>query len=111
MVNLTPHPVTVRLPDGTEHTYPPSGFVARVDTVEYKAEPIDGLPTIARTMGRVSLGYDALGQTLIVSSLVLQAALAQKHPDLSRLVAPDTGPTAIRDERGQVRAVTRWVVA
>ena len=34
MKNLTQHAITVRAPDGTDHTFPPSGTVARVATVE-----------------------------------------------------------------------------
>ena len=45
----------------------------------------------------------------IVSSLVLEAAKAQGCAE--RLYAPDTGPTAIRDESGQIVAVTRLVGA
>ena len=39
----------------------------------------------------------------IVSSLVAQAIAGRKD-----IVAPDTGPTAIRDEDGQIKAVTRF---
>lgn len=49
--------------------------------------------------------HDFLPVTYIVSSMV-RDALGQSRPDV---FAPDTGPTAIRNEKGQVEAVTRLI--
>lgn len=106
MINLTPHPIVLRLPDGQDVTLPPSGAVARVSMVEEIVNEIAGLPVIRRRPGPV-VGLPAGDQPCIVSSMVL-AALPAGAPGV---YAPDTGPTAIRDERGLVLAVTRLVGA
>lgn len=110
MINLTPHPITVRLPDGTDRTYQPDGSVARVamqETVLYVTP--DGVPVVRRTPGEViGLPRNSAGiAPCLVSSMVLAALPA----GTLNVYAPDTGPTAIRDERGQVIAVTRLVIA
>ncbi|RME25645.1 MAG: hypothetical protein D6800_07370, partial [Candidatus Zixiibacteriota bacterium] len=46
------------------------------------------------------------GTVYLVSSMVLSAVRGRRD-----VVAPDTGPTAIRDETGRITAVTRLVVA
>lgn len=115
--NLTPHAIVFRLADGTDKTFPPSpGGAARVATTEKFVPSImdaDGqiYPVVSRALGAVQMPADVPAKgALIVSSMVLDAAKAQNHPLLARMIAPDTGPTAIR-EAGQVKAVTRWVVA
>jgi hypothetical protein len=56
MINLTPHEIRVRRPDGTEAVFPPSGTVARVATAEVVIGecPVTGAPIIARTMGEAA---------------------------------------------------------
>lgn len=108
MLNLTPHPITLQLPDGSRVTYPPSGTVARVSTTEVDAGTASGVPVIRRTWGAVTglprpAERHAAGGC-IVSSIVLGAL-----PGDCGCYAPDTGPTAIRDDAGQVVAVTRLV--
>ena len=106
MINLTPHPITLRADDGAETTIQPSGTVARVTMHEFAAGEMLGLPVIQRDAGDVT-GLPTDGTPCIVSSMVL-AALPAGTPGV---YAPDTGPTAIRDERGQIVAVTRLVAA
>lgn len=72
MLNLTPHQITVRSQDGTDHVFPPSGQLARVATTEVVVGSCHGRPGV---------------------------------------FAPDSGPSAIRDDRGLVVAVTRLVAA
>ena len=109
MLNLTPHAITVRLPDGTDRTYPPSGTVARVvmeeDVVFYLRE----VPVIRREPGEV-VGLPTDGTACLVSAMVL-AAMPSQRCEMPNVYAPDTGPTAIRDEKGHIVAVTRFVVA
>lgn len=75
--------------------------VHRLDQLEYAVS--------SRTLGKVTLSNGQpfpapeLGKVLIVSSMV-QAAMPRAD-----VLAPDTGPTAIRDERGNVWAVTRLI--
>jgi hypothetical protein len=106
MLNLTPHTIVLRLPSGQDIALPPSGTVARVAMIEEAVGTIAGLPLIRRRPGPV-VGLPEDGKPCIVSSMVL-AALPAGTPGV---YAPDTGPSALRDERGQVLAVTRLVAA
>jgi len=106
MINLTPHAITVRAPDG-DHTFYPSGSVARVATAEEVVGtcPVTGAPIVRRTLGDPQ-GLPDAGEPCIVSAMVLSAC-----PGRSGVFAPDSGPTAVRDERGQLVAVTRLIAA
>ena len=107
MLNLTPHPISIRRPDGSDLTIQPSGTVARVATVETVVGicPVTGVPVVSRAFGDVQ-GLPDDGTPCIVSALVLSACAGRPAT-----FAPDTGPTAIRDEKGFVVAVTRLVAA
>lgn len=111
MLNLTPHSITVVGADGTEKTFPPSGQVARVATVEAVIGfcPVTGAPVVSRTFGEVQ-GLPEDNTPCLVPSMVLSAC-----PGRPETYAPDTGPTALRfqdgPQKGQVRAVTRLVAA
>lgn len=111
LVNCTPHGVCLRAADGTETTIEPSGTVARVSTIPGTLESVPGVP-VPIAQATVFGGVEGLpeareGVLLIVSALVL-SALKGSRPDL---VGPGTGPNdgAIRNDRGQVVAVTRLV--
>lgn len=103
MINLTPHSITVRGMNG-DVTYAPSGVVARVAVAEEVCGEIDGVPVISRVLGEAQ-GLPEEGVPCIVSAMVLSAVPGRKG-----VYAPDSGPTAIR-ENGQVVAVTRLVAA
>lgn len=107
MLNLTPHAITVRSQDGEDHTFHPSGLVARVATEETVIGKclITGAPIVRRTFGDPQ-GLPEAGTPCIVSALVAGACAGRPG-----VFAPDSGPTAIRDERGQIVAVTRLVAA
>ena len=105
MLNLTPHPITLRTPQG-DVTFAPSGTVARVSTSEVQVDTLHGVPVIRRQFGAVN-GIPECHGGVIVSAIVL-SALPAGTPGV---YAPDTGPTAIRDSNGQVVAVTRLVAA
>jgi hypothetical protein len=108
MLNLTQHPITVQSGDRSV-TFQPSGTVARVETVESVEFQIDFdgviIPVVSRRFGDVQ-GLPVYGSPCIVSSLVLGAV-----PGRPDTFAPDTGSTAIRNDKGQVIAVTRLVAA
>jgi hypothetical protein len=106
MLNLTPHSITVRLPDGTERVYPPSGTVARVVTFETSAADLDGIKTAYRRTGNVEGLTLPLTGPVLVSGMVLAELSGADN-----VFAPDSGSSAIRDERGQVVAVTRLIRA
>jgi hypothetical protein len=105
VLNLTPHEITIRRPDGSDFTIPPSGMVARITTEERVIGTLDGIPVVLRQPGG-AIGLPEEGVACLVSAMVLTAV-----PGRSRVFAPDSGPTAIRDERGQIVAVTRLVAA
>jgi len=107
MLNLTPHLIAVHSPDGAHHFFPPSGVVARVAMLETVVGvcPVTGAPIITRTAGD-PVGLPEDGSPCIVSAMVLAAC-----PGRAGVFAPDRAPTAIRDERGQIVAVTRLVAA
>jgi hypothetical protein len=122
MKNLTPHPITLRTGAG-DITFPPSGVVARVATVEAVIGSRDvvapgapetdeqgnsngvRIPVVSRSFGDVE-GLPEPGTPCLVSALVLSAV-----PGRAGVYAPDTGETAIRNEKGFVVAVTRLVAA
>ena len=106
-VNLTPHPIVVRREDGSEFTIAPSGAIARVSTTEKVVDNVDGVPVVVREFGEVeNLPEPQDGTIYIVSSLVLSAVKGRGD-----VMAPDTGPTAIRNSDGHIVAVTRLVAA
>lgn len=104
MINLTPHAITLSLPNRESVTFPPSGKIARVASQEVVIGTLQGVPVIQRQFGAVE-GLPEDGTPCLVSALVLSAC-----PGRAGVYAPDTGPTAIR-ENGQVVAVTRLVSA
>jgi len=106
MLNLTPHTISIIGPNGPM-TFPPSGQLARVSTIDTVtgACPVTGAPIITRTFGEVT-GLPDDGTPCLVSALVLSAV-----PGRAGVFAPDTGPTAIRVDNGQIQAVTRLVAA
>lgn len=112
LVNLTPHPVTLRVGD-KDVTMPPSGQVARVAAREDVVGDleVEGLrvPVVFRTLGEVEgLPEPEDGTAYLVSALVLEA-LAKAGTPRADVFAPDTGASAVRDAQGRIVAVTRLV--
>jgi hypothetical protein len=106
MLNLTPHAITIRA-NGADTTIQPSGQLARVSSTEEQVGvcPLTGAPIMRRVFGEVT-GLPTDGTPCIVSALVLSACAGRVG-----VFAPDTGPTAIRNESGQVIACTRLIAA
>ncbi len=106
MLNLTPHEITIITPRGV-FTFPPSGTVARVETLETVIGycPITDAPIVRREKGK-PVGLPEEGTLCIVSSMVLEEV-----PGRAGVFAPDTGVTAIRNEKGHVVGVTQLVAA
>ena len=101
MLNLTPHAININ-----GKIYEPSGVVARVE-MEEEILPIVlpcGTPIISRKAGKVT-GLPESGYFL-VSSMVLDA-LDASYSGVA--FAPDTGSTAIRNDKGHIVMVTRVV--
>lgn len=105
ILNLTPHDITVQKPDGSQVVFPRSGKVARVDVEYYHVGDMNGIPVYGRRLRNVTdLPDPRDGVVYLVSSMVLDRV--RGRPDV---IAPDTGPTAIRNADGQIVAVTRFV--
>jgi hypothetical protein len=104
-VNLTPHDIVVQLSDGSRRVFAKSGVIARVATTSLEDGSFDGIPVVRTTFGEVeNLPVPEEGTVYIVSALVL-SALAGSRSDV---VAPNTGSTAIRNEKGLVEAVVSF---
>lgn len=107
-INLTPHAITVCLPTSfgsNRYTYEPSGTVARCAVVREEIPMVGPFRCIRQTTGDVEGLPERQPATFyIVSGMVLQA-LNGSRPDV---VAPDTGPDAVR-ENGQIVAVRGFV--
>jgi len=101
--NCTPHAIVVRKDDGSEVTFPPCGKVVRMSTTAREGEAVDGgIPVKETTFGQPEGWPEEArdGDVVIVSTIVAQ----ETGKMVFRVVAPDTGPTAIR-ENGQIVAV------
>lgn len=101
-INLTPHSLTV---EGLG-TIPASGTIARVSVNSTDVGTVGGVRLRAQLKGQVSgLPRAEDGVIYIVSGMVLDALGGTRRGDV---VAPDTGPDAIR-ENGQIVAVRGFV--
>jgi len=105
VVNLTPHAISLANEAGEIiATFPPSGEVARLTTDSVEVGSLLGAPIKKTVYGEVSGVPDPQeGVVYLVSALVAQAT---KREDV---VAPDTGPSAVRNADGQVVAVRGFI--
>jgi hypothetical protein len=106
VVNLNKHAIVLRLPNGEDLVFPPSGEVCTVAVKQIQVGEIGGVPIMGNEYGEVQGLYEPQeGVIFIVNAMVLARVSGRKD-----CIAPDTGPSAIR-ENGQVKAVTRFVGA
>lgn len=105
MLNLTPHAIVLRTEDGAERVIPPSGVTVHVELEDRVVGRKHGVPVIERHPIRVE-GLPDDEHPCLVPAHVLSAV-----PGRAGVYAPDTGHTAIRDEQGRLRAVTRLLQA
>ena len=107
IINLTPHAITFFSTGyGVETTYPSEGL-ARV--ASKPGSQIDGPFFSAPTWGEVEgLPAPQEGTVFVVSALVAARCIGRAD-----VFSPGTGPAdgAIRDEKGQIKAVTRFIQA
>ena len=100
IINCTPHAITLEKRDGSMVTFEPSGVIPRVDMVEVEAEDIGDCMCFSKSSGGVfGLPVMIEGTFYIVSGMVFDAS---DRPDV---IAPNTGNTAIRNNKGQIVAV------
>jgi hypothetical protein len=102
IINATPHSISLADTDGNVvRTYEASGLKVRVSTTTTEVASIAGFSGKKVTFGAVEGIPAPDGTTMyLVSSLVAQALTGVRDD----VVAPDTGPAAVR-EGGQVKAV------
>lgn len=106
IINCTPHPIVIG-----STTFEPSGILPRVSTIETVSVPIEEFvgghkvfETVTQRTGDVTgLPAPVQGTFLIVSGMVFAAS------DRQDLIAPDTGKSAVRDDKGHIVAVTRFL--
>lgn len=106
LVNLTPHKISVFLPNGEKTEIEPSGTVARVQARSVEIGTVEGIPVVRTEFGAVDGLPEPQPNTIfIVSTLVAQALKGKRHD----IVAPDTSPqSAIRDENGRIMGIKRF---
>nr|DAN79510.1 MAG TPA: hypothetical protein [Caudoviricetes sp.] len=105
MINLTPHDIRIVV-NGNTLTFPKTGTVARVSvTTQVIGEEL-GIPVVVTNYGNVENVPVAGTEKFLVSAMVL-ARLGKEYQGWA--FAPDTGATAIRNDKGQIEAVTRLV--
>lgn len=103
IINLNKHDIIIVV-GGERHVFPPSGSIANVATKDVEADCAGGFPCVVVEYGEITgLPEPKANTYYIVNMLVLERAPANR----TDLLAPDTGPSAIR-ENGQVKAVTRF---
>lgn len=112
-INATPHAINVVSENGDMVTFPPSGILPRVDTMVTKlgtrGDAVHQFPVALRKQGDVmGLPKEEVGgeKVYIVSAMVMSALKGTRRD----VVAPDTGPTAVRDVNGQIMAVYGFVI-
>jgi hypothetical protein len=105
LINCTSHDIVLRDPDGTDHTFPPSGHDARMSSEAGRSPLVShlaGVPVVHTVHGEVVGLPEPNGEDCFITSTMV----AQRVGRLDT-VSPDTGPTAIR-VAGQVVAVIRF---
>jgi len=102
IVNLTPHTITVELPDGTRQSFESSG-VARCSVKNVVVDEIGGIPVSTAEYGDVVGLPEPQADTIYIASM-----LVAQRANRADVVGPDSGPTAIR-ENGLVVAVRGFV--
>jgi len=108
-VNLTPHAIVLHTNEG-EKKVDPSGEVARVSTSETPAGVIGSIPAVVRSMGNATgIPSPKPGVVYLVSAMVL-SALEVSGNLRQDVAAPDTGPTAVRNDKGLIQGVKRLIV-
>jgi len=99
IINCTPHKIDI-----LELSFEPSGILPRVSMILKEAKTVLGLPATIQEVGEVEGLPEFKKDTfLIVSGMVFGAS------NRKDLLAPDTGATAIRNEKGHIVGVTRFL--
>lgn len=97
LINCTPHELVIN-----GQTYKPSGVVPRIKKTPVSAGTINSIPAVWEKAGEVeNLPDPQEGVLYIVSAMVFD------NTPRKDVVAPDTGPTAQRNDKGHITGVTQ----
>jgi len=103
VVNLTPHAVNI-----LGAIFPPSGTVARVEVEQEYLHNIMmagiEVPVYSNTYGAIEHLPEPQEGTLYIVSGLVKAATSRED-----VVAPDTGKSAVRNDKGHIQSVVRVV--
>src|SRR5437879_1638997 len=103
--NYTPHTINVHLDHGEQFEFPSQG-IARVNESRTDMPSHGNIPIQKTTYGHIEgLPPSQQGVKYIVSMVVSQVNQKSLNPR-DDLVSPDTGRICIRDEKGNIKAVT-----
>lgn len=100
--NLTPHEIKIENATGA-NVIPASGTVARVETSSQDEATFKGIHVVSNKADRV-VGMPCPPEPCLVSGMVLDL-LGSEWAGIA--FAPDTGATAVRNEKGHIVAVTQ----
>lgn len=103
LVNLNPHKIVVEV-EGKQVVFEPAAEPCRIKVTQAVADDINGIPVVENVYGAIEGLPIEIERTVYIVNALILAALKNSRKDC---VAPDTGPTAIR-ENGQVTAVKRF---
>ena len=104
-INCTPHEIKIEMPQGIV-AFTPSGIIPRVGENLDTAGTIGGIKAVTPRHGIVEgLPRAKKNTILIVSRMVFD-----RCPNRQNVVAPDTGPTAVRTKKGFIDHVTEVLV-
>lgn len=107
IINLNKHSVS-GLFNGSVVTFPAceQGKECKVAVTSKEVERIPGFKCVETTYGEVQNVPDPQeGVVYIVNMIVLD-----RMPNRKDLIAPDSGPSAVRNEKNQVLHVVQWKV-
>ena len=102
IVNCTPHPISIMVGE-EKTTFQPSGIIPRVGVGIEVTESIGEFPCIIEVQGEVEgLPEPKEGTFYIVSGMVFSTT------NRMDVIAPDTGKSAIRNDKGFIEAVVSF---
>lgn len=104
IINATPHNITVLRGDESV-VFEKTDILARVSSSTEVTGNINGFQISHQTFGEIEgLPEEQIGVFYIVSAMVLSANKTRND-----LLAPDSGATAIRNDKGHIIAVKGFV--
>lgn len=106
--NFTPHPINVQVGDQSREF--PSEGVARVSESQEVVGEHDGIELRRTTYGSIEGLPEPDGKTKFIVSMLVHQANERAQFARADLVSPDSGKSCIRDERGNIKAVTGFCV-